>query len=85
MMAVSKISIVTPVFSGAKYLEDTILSVINQGYPNLEYIIIDGGRTDGTVDIIKKYEIHLAYWLSEPYQGLYYAVQKGFEKHVLYI
>jgi len=74
------ISIVTPVFNGASYLEETILSVINQGYPNLEYIIIDGGSTDGTVDIIKKYEKHLAYWVSEPDKGLYHAVQKGFEK-----
>jgi len=80
MMAVPKISIVTPVFNGAKYLEDTILSVIQQGYPNLEYIIIDGGSTDGSVDIIKKYESHLAYWVSEPDTGLYHAVQKGFEK-----
>ena len=79
-MAVPKISIVTPVFNGAKYIEDTILSVIQQGYPNLEYIIIDGGSTDGTMDIIKKYEKHLSYWVSEPDTGLYHAVQKGFEK-----
>jgi len=59
-----KITIITPVFNGGSYLEETILSVINQGYPNLEYIIIDGGSTDGTVDIIKKYEKHLAYWVS---------------------
>jgi glycosyltransferase involved in cell wall biosynthesis len=75
-----KITIITPVFNGGSYLEETILSVINQGYPNLEYIIIDGGSTDGTVDIIKKYEKHLAYWVSEPDKGLYHAVQKGFEK-----
>jgi glycosyltransferase involved in cell wall biosynthesis len=75
-----KISIITPVFNGASYLEDTILSVINQGYPNLEYIIIDGGSTDGSVDIIKKHEKHLTYWVSEPDKGLYHAVQKGFEK-----
>jgi glycosyltransferase involved in cell wall biosynthesis len=79
-MNFKKISIVTPVYNGDKYLEDTILSVINQGYPNLEYIIIDGGSTDGTVDIIKKYEKHLTYWVSEPDEGLYHAVQKGFEK-----
>jgi glycosyltransferase involved in cell wall biosynthesis len=75
-----KISIITPVFNGSTYLEETIFSVINQCYPNLEYIIIDGGSTDGTVDIIKKYEKHLAYWVSEPDKGLYHAVQKGFEK-----
>ena len=83
-MIESKISIITPVFNCAKYLEDTIISVIQQGYPNLEYIVIDGGSTDGSVDIIKKYENHLTYWVSEPDAGLYHAVKKGFEKHLLY-
>lgn len=75
-----KISIVTINFNQAKYLEDTILSVINQKYPNLEYIIIDGGSTDGSVDIIKKYASQLTYWVSEPDGGMYHAVQKGFSK-----
>ncbi len=75
-----KISIVTPSYNQGQYLEDTILSVISQGYPNLEYIIIDGGSTDESVDIIKKYESHLSYWVSEPDAGLYFALQKGFEK-----
>ncbi len=75
-----KISIVTPVFNQAQYLEETIQSIISQGYPNLEYIIIDGGSTDGTVDIIKKYESHLTYWVSEPDKGMYDALQKGFER-----
>lgn len=74
-----KISIVTPVFNQVKYIEETILSILSQGYPNLEYIIIDGGSTDGTVDIIKKYESHLAYWVSEPDNGMYDALQKGFD------
>ena len=74
-----KVSIVTPVFNQAKYLEETIQSILNQNYPNLEYIIIDGGSTDGTVDIIKKYESQLAYWVSEPDKGMYDALQKGFD------
>lgn len=75
-----KISIVTPVFNQVQNLEETILSVIRQGYPNLEYIIIDGGSTDGTVDLIRKYESHLSYWISESDSGMYHAIQKGFEK-----
>jgi glycosyltransferase involved in cell wall biosynthesis len=75
-----KISIVTVNYNGSRFLEETILSVLNQNYPNLEYIIIDGGSTDGSVDIIKKYETKLAYWVSEKDNGQYHAVQKGFEK-----
>ena len=75
-----KISIVTPNFNGEKYLEQTIQSVLSQNYPNLEYIIIDGGSTDNSVEIIKKYKSQLAYWVSEPDKGLYEAVQKGFDK-----
>ncbi len=75
-----KISIVTPNLNGGVYLEQTIQSVLSQNYPNLEYIIIDGGSTDDSVSIIKKYERQLAYWVSEPDKGLYDAVQKGFEK-----
>jgi glycosyltransferase involved in cell wall biosynthesis len=74
------ISIITVVYNGASTLEQTILSVINQTYKNIEYIIIDGGSTDGTVDIIKKYEKHLAYWVSEPDKGIYDAMNKGIDK-----
>lgn len=78
-MQYPKITVVTPVYNQVKYLEETVLSIVNQDYPNLEYIIIDGGSTDGTIDIIKKYEKYLSYWVSEPDKGMYDAIQKGFE------
>ena len=77
-----KISIVTPSYNQGQYLEDTILSVISQGYPNLEYVIIDGGSTDNSVEIIKKYEEHLTYWVSEPDNGMYDAINKGFLPYI---
>ncbi len=75
-----KISIVTPSCNQAKYIEETIQSVINQNYDNLEYIIIDGDSSDGTLDIIKKYHKYLSYWTSEPDNGQYDAINKGFSK-----
>lgn len=71
------ISIITAVYNGEKYLEETIQKVINQDYKNFEYIIIDGGSTDGTVDIIKKYEEHISYWVSEKDKGISDAFNKG--------
>lgn len=75
-----KISIVTPTFNQGQYIEQTIQSILNQNYPNLEYIIIDGGSTDSTLDIIKKYEKHLTYWISESDRGQAHAINKGLEK-----
>jgi len=72
-----KISVITAVYNQAAYIEDCILSVIGQGYPDLEYIVIDGGSTDGTTDIIKKYEDKIHYWVSEKDRGLYHALHKG--------
>src|ERR1041384_1432364 len=60
------ITVVTPSFNQANFLEETIRSVLLQRYPNLEYIVLDGGSTDGSADIIKKYQEKIAYWCSEP-------------------
>jgi glycosyltransferase involved in cell wall biosynthesis len=72
-----KITIVTPSFNQGEYIEETIRSVLLQSYPNLEYIIIDGGSTDNTVEIIKKYDKWITYWVSEPDEGQSEAINKG--------
>lgn len=74
------ISIVTVSFNAVNYIEETIKSVINQTYPNIEYIVIDGGSTDGTIDIIKKYSDKITIWVSEPDKGIYDAMNKGIKK-----
>jgi|ERR1035437_2786743 glycosyltransferase involved in cell wall biosynthesis len=74
------VSIITPSYNQGKYIEETINSVINQDYTNIEYIIIDGGSSDNTVDVIKKYGSKLAYWVSEPDKGQADAINKGFLK-----
>ena len=75
-----RISIVTAVYNGEEYLEATILSVLNQGYPNLEYIIVDDGSTDSTPEIIGKYEEHLACRVRQSNRGLYAALSAGFAR-----
>jgi len=73
------ITVVTVVRNGEETLEKTILSVINQSYKNVEYIIVDGASTDGTLDIVKKYEDRIDYWISEPDNGIYSAMNKGID------
>ncbi|HEX8911858.1 MAG TPA: glycosyltransferase family 2 protein [Humisphaera sp.] len=75
-----KITVVTPSFDQAHYIETTFKSVIDQNYPNLEWIVVDGGSTDGTVDLIKKYEKHFAWWVSERDRNHPHALNKGYEK-----
>jgi hypothetical protein len=83
------LSIVTVVYNGEKYLEQTIQSVLQQSYEHLEYIIIDGGSTDGTLDIIRKYEAYINYWVSDRDEGIYNAMNKGSRlasgSHVLHL
>jgi glycosyltransferase involved in cell wall biosynthesis len=75
-----RITLVTPAFNSVRYIEQTIQSVISQQYPNLEYFIEDGGSTDGTVEIIRKYERQLSGWTSEPDHGMFDALNRGFAR-----
>lgn len=75
-----KITIVTPSYNQGQFLEETIRSVLLQGYPNLEYIVIDGGSSDNSVEIIRRYEKHLAWWISEKDRGQSHAINRGFER-----
>ena len=73
------VTVITVVRNSVSLLEETVLSVINQTYRNIEYIVIDGGSNDGTVDIIKKYENRISLWVSEPDNGIYDAMNKGID------
>jgi glycosyltransferase involved in cell wall biosynthesis len=75
-----KISIVIPSYNQGQYLEETILSLINQQYPDLELFVVDGGSIDNSVDIIKKYEPHISWWISEKDKGQSDAINKGFAR-----
>lgn len=74
------VSVITVCYNATTVIEATILSIIGQTYSNIEYIIIDGGSTDGTIEVIKKYEKKIFYWVSEPDKGIYDAMNKGIVK-----
>lgn len=77
---VPRLTIITPSYNQARFIERTMDSVLSQGHPNLEYIVVDGGSKDGSADIIRKYERHLAWWVSTPDRGQVHAINKGLER-----
>src|SRR5271169_2586773 len=79
-MELPSISIITPSYNQGRFLEATLRSVLEQGYARLEYLVIDGGSTDDSVDIIRRYEHRLAYWVSERDRGQVHAINKGLER-----
>lgn len=79
-MSLPRLTIVTPSLDQAQYLERAMRSVLEQGYPDLEYIVMDGGSTDGSVEILRRYADRLAYWVSEPDAGQAWAINRGIER-----
>src|SRR4029079_9681492 len=75
-----RVSVITPSFNQARFLDQTMRSVFDQGYPDLDDIVIDGGSTDGSVDILRRYADRLAYWVSEPDGGQTHAINKGMQR-----
>ena len=75
-----RLTVITPSLNQAKYLERTLRSVLDQDYPDLEYVVMDGGSTDGSVDILRRYDDRLAYWVSEPDKGQSWAINRAIER-----
>jgi len=75
-----RLTVITPSLNQAKYLERTLRSVLDQGYPDLEYIVMDGGSTDGSADILRRYDAQLAHWVSQPDEGQSWAINRAIER-----